>query len=87
MIIEFIPSSNAVFENVPIPERAKSNLPQWYKDAPSAGTTGHTSVDQDGHVVKGLKSCTPFIDALTSGYIQKTWCDIHIEFNNVYTST
>ena len=82
MIIEFIPSNKTVSDNVPLPESAKAALPQWYKDAPTAGTRLSPIISQEGNIVKGLKSCTPFVDALTSGYIQKTWCDIHIEFNN-----
>lgn len=82
MLIEFVPSTQEVADLVAHPASAKNSMPQWYKDAPAAGTKSCPIINNLGNIVKGLKSCTPFVDALTSGYIQKTWCDIYIEFNN-----
>jgi hypothetical protein len=79
MKIEFLPSTQRVADIVPAPESAKSLIPQWYKDAK---TSRLPLDDQESDVPAGLKSCTPFIDALTSGYVQKTWCDIRIEFDD-----
>ena len=82
MLIEFLPSDKKVSDSVARPESAKSNMPQWYKDLPAAGTKSCPVISNEGDIIRGLKSCTPFVDALTSGYIQKTWCDIHIEFKD-----
>lgn len=35
----------------------------------------------NGEAIRNVKSCMPYKDALSSGYIQKTWCDIFIEKN------
>lgn len=80
MKIEFLPSNRKVSENVSIPQPAKNLLPDWYKRS----TVKPLPLDADTADLepKGLKSCTPFLDALMSGYIQKTWCDISIEYDN-----
>jgi hypothetical protein len=80
MKIEFLPSDQSVVDNVPPPESAILALPQWYKDS----KIKHLPLDAEDHkgIPAGLKSCTPFLDALGSGYLQKTWCDIRIEYEN-----
>jgi hypothetical protein len=80
MKIDFLPSNQQVSDNVSIPEPAKNLLPEWYKR--SAVKPLPLNVDEADSLPKGLKSCTPFLDALTSGYIQKTWCDIIIDFTD-----
>jgi hypothetical protein len=52
------------------PVLAKSLIPQWYKDIKPV----------DNHL--NIKNCIPFLDALSAGYIQTTWADIHITKNN-----
>lgn len=78
MKIEFFPSNQQVADSIPYPEPAKNFLPQWYKKS----SIKPLPLDNNDPAAepKGLKSCTPFLDALTSGYIQKTWTDITIEF-------
>ena len=36
--------------------------------------------DEKGSMInKNLKMCLPFVDAISCGFIQKTWCDIYID--------
>ena len=75
--ITFIPASKDTELLVPIPKPAKNFIPDWYKQIPhptkdltfrSAGDVGSQTI----------KSCVPFLDAYTNGYIQETWTDIYI---------
>jgi hypothetical protein len=86
MKIEFFPTSKEAETFVLPPEPMKKNIPDWYKKI--------KSFDKDKMEVSlnsssvpfvsnsSLKMCAPFLDSLTSGYIQKTWCDIHFEIKN-----
>lgn len=76
--ISFYPSSKDVSLVVPPPKPAKFYIQQWYKDIKMFNNTGKP-VYKDG-IIKNLsiKSCMPFYDAMISGYIQETWCDINI---------
>jgi hypothetical protein len=73
-IIEFIPSDINVEKFIPAPEPAKNLIPQWYKEK---STNDPKFLDQN-KIPKHLKMCMPFLDAISGGYIQKTWCDINI---------
>jgi len=76
--IEFIPSSKEVELLVPMPRPAQVYIPQWYKDATPPPTEKKYEFQTPGLVSNlGIKACTPFLDALTHGYIQETWTDIH----------
>lgn len=66
MKIEFIPGSQRIFDEVECPKPAKNFIPDWYKSI---------SPNSNG----GIKKCIPFLDSLTSGYIQTTWADIKVE--------
>jgi hypothetical protein len=80
MIIEFYPSSKDVELVVQPPQPARTAIPDWYKLTPAYEGLKEISFDDSGAVSnKGLKHCMPFLDALSTGYVQKTWCDIHIE--------
>jgi hypothetical protein len=48
------------------PEVAAKSLPDWYKDADRYHDNGNST----------FRNCVPFFDAMTSGYIFKTPCDI-----------
>jgi hypothetical protein len=78
--IEFYPSSTFADQVVPPPKPAKSYIPDWYK---SLRAIDGPPIFQNG-LIKNLtvKSCMPYLDAMTSGYIQETWCDIHISVDN-----
>lgn len=54
------------------PKPAKSFIPDWYKQA-------ETKYEgENGEFSMGLKTCMPFLDALTSGYMFTTPVDIYI---------
>ena len=57
--------------NVPVP--AKKMIPQWYKD-------GETFYVEKGsrETSAGLKTCMPFLDVLTAGYLLVTPFDIYV---------
>lgn len=83
--IKFYPSSIITESSVPPPRPASEYLPEWYKNIKTFSGTGHKNKPQyaDGKVInKTVKTCYPFWDALTSGYIQESWCDIRINFEN-----
>ena len=74
--IEFIPSSKEVSLVVPKPKPAKLYIPEWYKKIEN---NNDHQFDEFGNVTnKNLKNCMPFLDALTHGYVQETWTDIHV---------
>jgi hypothetical protein len=68
--ITFIPSSKETELLLEPPSSAKKLLPDWYKKTPTFDPLDYKS--------KTLKQCMPFLDAMTGGYIQKTWADIFI---------
>jgi hypothetical protein len=66
MKITFVPGTQEINDIVPIPEPAKNFIPDWYKDIKS------------GKDLVNVKKCIPFLDSMSNGYIQKTWCDINV---------
>lgn len=74
--IEFYPTSKLAEQVVPYPKPSKFYMPKWYKELrPIDGSPRF----HNGMIVnKTVKSCVPFFDAVVSGYIQETWCDINI---------
>lgn len=82
MLIEFIPGSEFVTQTTQPPQPAKKYIPQWYKDIPSHHHK-NPEFDEFANITnKNVKSCMPFLDALTSGYILTSWCDLFIERKN-----
>jgi hypothetical protein len=80
--IEFLPSSKETVELVEEPKSSNLFIPNWYKKIVSSYKKS-PQFSLDGKLLNtNLKMCMPFLDALTSGYIQKTWCDIYIEKDN-----
>jgi hypothetical protein len=78
MKIEFIPASKESELVVPMPKPAKFYIPQWYKNIPASSKD--LSFRAPGDIgSQNIKSCAPFLDAYTHGYIQETWTDIHIQ--------
>jgi hypothetical protein len=70
MKIKFIPGTKEIEETISFPESSKKLIPGWYKNI---------SKKQD---IVNVKNCIPFLDAMTHGYIQKTWTDIEITNKN-----
>lgn len=66
MKITFVAGSKEAQTAVSAPESARNYIPKWYKDIPAN--------NDDPNV----KKCMPFLDAMSSGYIQTTWSDIEV---------
>lgn len=66
----FIPSPT-VFKSHKPPLAIKRLVPEWYKNA-------EKYYKQDGKEIAGLKTCMPFLDALTIGYALVTPVDITV---------
>lgn len=59
--------------NFHLPKPAVFCLPEWYKKTPSYLRESRNFDSET------IKKCVPVFDALTSGYIIFSYCDIHIE--------
>jgi hypothetical protein len=75
--IEFFATSQDVELLVPEPKPAKQYLPNWYKEVMPV-TYKSLKFDNFGNVQTNIKNCIPFMDMMTSGYIQESWVDIEI---------
>jgi len=81
MKISFIPSSKEVELVVPEPTPAIKCLPEWYKSTKNFDAK-NLKIDEGGNLEnRVLKQCMPFLDGLTSGYIQELWTDVYVEKN------
>jgi hypothetical protein len=80
MKIEFIPSTKQCELYVKSPMPAKNYLPEWYKEIKPV-TKSSLKFNNYGPELN-VKMCMPFLDSMTAGYIQETWCDIFIEYKN-----
>jgi len=72
--IVFLPRNSLAESLVPPPKPAKFFIPEWYKKIPAIH---NDSVNKPSHST--VKRCIPFLDSLTTGYIQELWCDIYFE--------
>lgn len=69
MEIKFIPTSSVTENIIPMPKPAKNYIPEWYKQI---------RPDGDDYNYGAIKKCMPFLDGLSSGYIQELWTDVEI---------
>jgi hypothetical protein len=77
-IFNFIPSGD-VNMSLPKPTKIKGFVPEWYKKAELTFEVVH-----EGGVttqVSGLRSCAPFLEAMTSGYCLVTPVDIEFKLD------
>lgn len=83
MKIHFLPSSDQVELFVDRPEPAIKNIPEWYTSSPKPDLD-NIIIDPNTRSQSNpvIKQCAPFFDAISFGYIQKTWCDIQIKVDN-----
>lgn len=79
--IVFEASDEFVAENIPMPRPASLCLPEWYKQMPIQ-ENGIKSFSSGGRMNTTVKACMPVLDAMTAGYIQETWCDVHVSVVN-----
>jgi hypothetical protein len=77
-IVKFNPVSQLVYDTVPMPKPTREIMPEWYKRSPSFYTK-KPEIDENGKANAALKLCQPFMDAMSSGYIQESWQDIDIQ--------
>ena len=70
MKIKFIAGTKDINDSVNLPESSKQFIPDWYKNIPGKKN------------IVNVKKCIPFLDAMTHGYVQTTWTDIHISKDN-----
>ena len=60
------------------PRPSSSFLPDWYKYLPSYS---EENLNRAGRPSPTSKKCMPLFDAISSGYIVTTFCDIHVSNN------
>jgi hypothetical protein len=82
--------ADPIYQNLGRPVPAKNIIPNWYKKAETFFT------EKNGERSAGLKTCMPYLDSLTSGYLLTTPVDIYVNekqnglghlFNNEYGLT
>lgn len=62
-----------------IPKSTKTFMPDWYKQtAKFSDNSKSYKILQDGNVNTTIKACSPFLDALTSGYSYELWQDLQV---------
>lgn len=81
--IEFCGIDEYVHNNLELPSPAIREIPKWYKDSTSFFDSNTMQfVGNDSAPSGTIKSCMPVLDLMTTGWIQKTWCDIYFEVKN-----
>jgi hypothetical protein len=65
---------------VPTPVPSFSNIPEWFKKIPKyGGSDSDPVIGPEGTFInRTVKHCSPFLDALTLGYVVELWHDIQI---------
>lgn len=76
--VDFIPANKNSEIMIPSPKSSSKYIPKWFKDIPpELATLDNKTMD------KTVKHCMPFIDSISSGYIQELPCDIEIKNHGV----
>lgn len=76
--VYFVPKDNDAVDFVTPPKSAAAYIPNWYKNIPPFHDDKN-SFSKHTPAQPTAKKCIPFLEGFTTGYIQETWCDIHIE--------
>ena len=63
-----------------IPRPGKKYIPEWYRK--SETFSNGKIIDVKGKNTKTIKSCMPFFDSLTIGYIYESPMDIYVEWDD-----
>lgn len=73
--VHFIPDflQGSHLDGIPNPDVAKKFVPSWYKKSEMIYEL------DSGQEMPGLKTCIPFLDALISGYMLLTPCNIYVK--------
>jgi hypothetical protein len=82
--IEWNTSTDECYNIIPFPNSSKKYIPEWYKKIPKFKNNNKVLIQLNelnsfAKYNLTVKSCVPFLDAFTLGYIQETWCDIYIQ--------
>jgi hypothetical protein len=82
--IEWLAPNKSIFNNVVSPTPSKKTIPEWYKKIKKFDGNKINILKKNNNVYANttVKSCIPFFDSMSHGFIQQTWCDIYIEKNN-----
>ena len=60
------------------PQPASKELPEWYKDTNSYKYSDKQKGIDPNHTTATIKKCIPIFDAITSGYIIYSHCDVYV---------
>jgi hypothetical protein len=83
MKLKFEPADEEAALLFEMPKPSAQSIPHWYKDMPvHMDGEKETGLSKTGVAVSNLtlKGCSPFLDALTSGYTFTLPCDIEFRF-------
>ena len=73
---------NSIGKYMPDIKPAKNFIPDWYKEI-KGYNKNNLNIEKNSNVVKlNLKSCMPFFDSFTTGYIAELTQDVYIEIIN-----
>jgi hypothetical protein len=61
------------------PEPASKNIPEWYKKTESYINSNNIKILAGGAPNLTIKKCIPVFDAISAGYIIKTYTDIYVQ--------
>lgn len=78
--IIFQPSEDVFLDWYVDPQPSIKNMPEWYKEMQSYRENKSLSF-VDGKKNTTFKKCIPALDALSSGYLIHTPCDIYVEYD------
>jgi hypothetical protein len=76
--LKFMPSTKECELVVPAPKPAKVYIPDWYKGIKPPDRNKPVFNNEGVQTNTNVKMCQPFLDTFTTGYIQETHTDIHI---------
>lgn len=80
--IEFTLIDESLQYTAEFPSPAEKNLPQWYKKMPSF-INNEKKYGPSGNPELTIKKCMPVFDAISFGYIIKTWTEVNFNENQV----
>lgn len=78
MEINFYPKNKVVSEVIPPPKPVR--VPSWFKNIPNYNNNAESLLVENGEVNYSVKSCMPFLDTFSTGYIFELWCDVQVVY-------
>lgn len=82
MKINFYAKNKLVKEVIPPPRVVK--VPGWFKEIPVYSNNETNLNIKNGETNYSVKSCVPFLDTFSTGYVFELWCDIKVSNQNGY---